>query len=59
MEINKDISKKVVKLHKIKSNCPNCNSGASENYMPFCSQKCSDLDLMKWLSDNDFSKYNL
>ena len=24
---------------------------ATESYIPFCSKKCSDVDLMKWLSD--------
>ena len=42
-------SNKIVKIKNIK--CPNCNKKPIENYAPFCSKKCSDLDLIKWLSD--------
>ena len=49
MEINK--KNNVVHLKKIKSKCPTCKKIPKEPYSPFCSKKCSELDLMKWLSD--------
>ena len=42
----------IIKIKKtIKIKCPTCKKDAIENYIPFCSKKCSDIDLMKWLSD--------
>ncbi len=49
MEINNLFNKK----NKKKLKCPNCNNTSLEDYYPFCSQKCSDLDLYKWLSDQN------
>ena len=42
---------KIKRTKKIK--CPTCKKDAFENYIPFCSKKCSDIDLMKWLSDEN------
>jgi endogenous inhibitor of DNA gyrase (YacG/DUF329 family) len=30
--------------------CPNCGKPASEQFRPFCSRRCADLDLHRWLS---------
>ena len=30
--------------------CPICGKPASENIRPFCSQRCADVDLNRWLS---------
>jgi endogenous inhibitor of DNA gyrase (YacG/DUF329 family) len=30
--------------------CPNCGKPRSERYDPFCSKRCADVDLHKWLS---------
>ena len=54
MEINKLYSKKIVKLHKKKVKCPSCKKKSKDPFIPFCSKKCSDLDLMKWLSDENY-----
>lgn len=35
--------------HKHIRNCPICRKPAVERYMPFCSKRCSDLDLGRWL----------
>ena len=36
-----------------KSLCPMCEKKHSvPNFRPFCSQRCADLDLSKWLSDS-------
>tara|TARA_S200000501_G_scaffold361360_1_gene389494 strand:+ start:42 stop:275 length:234 start_codon:yes stop_codon:yes gene_type:complete len=30
--------------------CPNCGGIGQEKYKPFCSRRCADLDLAKWLN---------
>lgn len=30
-------------------NCPLCHKTAKAPYTPFCSKRCADLDLGKWL----------
>ena len=30
--------------------CPICDQEAIEAYRPFCSKRCADIDLGKWLS---------
>ena len=32
--------------------CPLCGKAAEETFTPFCSKRCSDLDLGKWLKGN-------
>jgi uncharacterized protein len=29
--------------------CPICNEPRSEEYRPFCSKRCADVDLGRWL----------
>ncbi len=46
---------KVVKL-KTKAadkggKCPICSKPASADYKPFCSKRCADIDLGKWLGE--------
>ena len=43
----KDESGKVVMLGR----CPNCNKRAVREFRPFCSKRCADLDLGRWLSE--------
>jgi uncharacterized protein len=31
--------------------CPICGKPAAPAYKPFCSQRCADVDLGRWLSD--------
>ena len=50
MEI-KNKSEKIFKIKKMDIQCPACKKKSTESYKPFCSKKCSDLDLIKWLSD--------
>ena len=54
MEIKKNNKKKVVKIFNRKVKCPNCKNFSIDMFSPFCSKKCSDLDLMKWLSDESY-----
>ena len=30
--------------------CPTCHKPTVQEYRPFCSRRCSDIDLAKWLS---------
>lgn len=30
--------------------CPICNKPAEQTYRPFCSRRCADLDLGKWMT---------
>jgi len=32
--------------------CPNCNKPANVEYRPFCSKRCADVDLGKWLNES-------
>jgi uncharacterized protein len=29
--------------------CPNCGKPRVESYKPFCSKRCADVDLARWL----------
>jgi len=51
MEIKKKYSDKVIPIKRIKLKCPTCKKKSSDIFSPFCSKKCADRDLMKWLSD--------
>jgi len=31
--------------------CPICGKQGSDRYRPFCSKRCADLDLARWLGD--------
>ncbi|PPR50378.1 MAG: DNA gyrase inhibitor YacG [Alphaproteobacteria bacterium MarineAlpha5_Bin5] len=50
MEIKKKLKKNIFQL-KSKAKCPTCKKKQKEPFVPFCSKKCAELDLMKWLSD--------
>ena len=39
----------VVKLHKTVP-CPICGKPSSQAHYPFCSGRCKDIDLNRWLS---------
>jgi endogenous inhibitor of DNA gyrase (YacG/DUF329 family) len=30
--------------------CPVCGKPAAERYRPFCSKRCADIDLHRWLT---------
>ena len=30
--------------------CPMCDKDTDKTYRPFCSKRCADIDLGKWLS---------
>jgi endogenous inhibitor of DNA gyrase (YacG/DUF329 family) len=58
MEINNQYQRKIIKLKDKKIKCPTCKKKSKEPFTPFCSKKCSDLDLMYWLSDGEINNYN-
>ena len=31
--------------------CPQCGTDTAHAYRPFCSKRCADLDLGKWLTE--------
>ncbi|HXI88260.1 MAG TPA: DNA gyrase inhibitor YacG [Parvularculaceae bacterium] len=35
---------------KAKAACPICTRPAAADYAPFCSKRCADVDLHRWLS---------
>ena len=47
------MSDNVVHLKSVKkaTKCPLCAKKAVQKYLPFCSKRCADLDLGKWLGD--------
>ena len=47
------MSAKVITLPTKKSgtNCPQCGAPAVKPHTPFCSRRCSQLDLGKWLNE--------
>ncbi|MFC0280459.1 DNA gyrase inhibitor YacG [Falsigemmobacter intermedius] len=32
------------------SKCPICGREADEKYRPFCSKRCADVDLARWMT---------
>ncbi len=42
---------KVVRLTRKKRKCPLCGRPAVEAYRPFCSKRCADADLGRWLGE--------
>ena len=30
--------------------CPNCGNEGDQKYRPFCSKRCADVDLARWMS---------
>jgi hypothetical protein len=35
--------------HSPNRSCPICRKPAEERFRPFCSKRCADLDLARWL----------
>jgi uncharacterized protein len=32
--------------------CPICAKDTHQNYLPFCSKRCADVDLGRWLTES-------
>lgn len=39
----------VIPLIRKKRRCPTCGRPAAADYRPFCSKRCADVDLGRWL----------
>jgi len=40
-----------LKMRKKGPKCPICTKPTEETYKPFCSKRCADIDLGKWLGE--------
>ena len=49
---DKPLHLKIVKGHSPKAACSLCQQPAKILYRPFCSSRCAQLDLGKWLTGN-------
>ncbi len=38
------------KISIIRTKCPICGKNATLDFKPFCSKRCADIDLNRWLS---------
>ena len=47
---DKPLHLKIVKGHSLKAACPLCQRPAEILHRPFCSRRCAQLDLGKWLT---------
>ena len=47
---DKPLHLKIVKGHSQKAACPFCEQPAKAPHTPFCSRRCAQLDLGKWLT---------
>ena len=56
MEIKSRNIKNIIKLNKKSTKCPSCKKRSEDPFTPFCSNKCSNLDLAKWLTEEGFFK---
>ena len=48
--VDKPLHLKIVKGHSQKAACPLCEQPAKAPHTPFCSRRCAQLDLGKWLT---------
>lgn len=37
---------------RIEPKCPTCGKPADPKYKPFCSKRCADIDLGRWLKES-------
>ncbi len=40
----------MTKSHAAVASCPLCAKPVAQAYRPFCSRRCADVDLQRWLS---------
>jgi len=41
-----------LRVVRIEPKCPGCGKPAEEKYRPFCSKRCADVDLGRWLKES-------
>ena len=44
----RDVTKRGAKAHR---GCPICGVAVVDRFRPFCSRRCADLDLNRWLGE--------
>ena len=49
---NRQAADKVVRLKRKNRKCPTCGRPAVEGTRPFCSKRCADIDLGRWLGED-------
>ena len=37
---------------RLRAQCPVCRKPAEEKFRPFCSKRCADVDLGRWLKES-------
>ena len=47
-----DVSDPVMKLPTGRRRCPICGKPADSRHQPFCSTRCADIDLGRWLNES-------
>jgi endogenous inhibitor of DNA gyrase (YacG/DUF329 family) len=47
-----DRSSSTLRAVRIDTKCPICGKPAEEKYQPFCSKRCADVDLGRWLKES-------
>ncbi len=41
-----------MKAHNDNRTCPICDAAAAPRFRPFCSRRCADIDLGRWLNED-------
>ena len=59
MEVKQYNQEKIITIYNKKIKCPNCKKKSKPPYIPFCSKKCSDLDLLKWLAEESYINFDI
>ena len=49
---SQDDEGRVVPLIRKKGNCPICGTPRQAKYRPFCSARCADIDLGRWVKES-------
>ncbi len=44
--------KQVKAVPVLRQKCPNCGKNATLDFKPFCSKRCADIDLGRWLNED-------
>ena len=47
-----DKSAPPIRAVRIEAKCPVCSKPGDAKYRPFCSKRCADIDLGRWLKEN-------
>jgi endogenous inhibitor of DNA gyrase (YacG/DUF329 family) len=45
-------SKRKLEIPVLGKKCPNCRKSATLKFRPFCTKRCADMDLSRWLNED-------